>query len=426
MRRPLRTAMVIPAATLFNSLCISKLKVSRGSFSSSGFKSHPEFSWNTDINIWNARFPFARIWKVKYSKSLLLHFIFTLTFRLPNGLPWTVPPVIEEFKFDSKLQSGMRTRIYCNVAQGDAPVQLKWFKDGILIGSSPGGSSFHHHNHNSQHRYGSHQRAASGSGSSSLSKRQKVASKSSSSSSGSSSSYNPSPVSQPHHFQSSHQFYEQKLLLQQEIKSRSEATVSSGAAAAVPTVANTVSSSAAVAPGSSSSLDVAVTDDANDGDLLFKHHQQFQSTSSEEMVPGDGFEMDHLHENSDGDMMMTFVHDDENTSSGAPSSSSSAMSLSGIKIREIDEFSLALVIENLNSKDHNGNYSCVASNDASIVNHSAQLIVNGESSVWSLARFGPLMTLQPVSQLVGVSSNPFPSSWCILWFPCWCLRFSKG
>ena len=44
-----------------------------------------------------------------------------------------VPPVIEEFKFDSKLQSGMRTRIYCNVAQGDQPVQLRWFKDGQAI-----------------------------------------------------------------------------------------------------------------------------------------------------------------------------------------------------------------------------------------------------------------------------------------------------
>ncbi|CAG2104883.1 unnamed protein product, partial [Medioppia subpectinata] len=40
-----------------------------------------------------------------------------------------VPPVIEGFSFDNKLQSGMRTRIYCNVAEGDSPVAIKFFKD---------------------------------------------------------------------------------------------------------------------------------------------------------------------------------------------------------------------------------------------------------------------------------------------------------
>jgi len=45
----------------------------------------------------------------------------------------TVPPVIEDFKFFGKLQAGMRTRVYCNVAQGDVPIQLKWAKDGRII-----------------------------------------------------------------------------------------------------------------------------------------------------------------------------------------------------------------------------------------------------------------------------------------------------
>lgn len=41
-----------------------------------------------------------------------------------------VAPVIEDFKFDAKLQAGMRTRIYCNVAQGDPPLTITWLKDG--------------------------------------------------------------------------------------------------------------------------------------------------------------------------------------------------------------------------------------------------------------------------------------------------------
>ena len=30
----------------------------------------------------------------------------------------------------------MRTRVYCNVAQGDLPLQIKWSKDGQSIESS--------------------------------------------------------------------------------------------------------------------------------------------------------------------------------------------------------------------------------------------------------------------------------------------------
>lgn len=45
----------------------------------------------------------------------------------------TVPPVIEDFRFSSRLHAGMRTRVTCNVAQGDQPVEISWFKDGKNI-----------------------------------------------------------------------------------------------------------------------------------------------------------------------------------------------------------------------------------------------------------------------------------------------------
>ena len=130
---------------------------------------------------------------------------------LPFLFVETVPPVIEEFKFDSKLQSGMRTRIYCNVAQGDPPVRLKWTKDAIQL----------------------------------------------------------TPV--------------------------------------------------------------------NDKTTTSSNKKNLMSSPS-----------------------------------GA------ATLIPGIRVREIDEFSIALIIENLESRHHNGNYSCIASNSAAVVNQSAQLVVNGK------------------------------------------------
>ncbi|RWS06193.1 Down syndrome cell adhesion molecule-like protein Dscam2, partial [Dinothrombium tinctorium] len=44
-----------------------------------------------------------------------------------------VPPVIEDFRFSNRLQAGMRTRISCNVAHGDQPVEVVWLKDGKNI-----------------------------------------------------------------------------------------------------------------------------------------------------------------------------------------------------------------------------------------------------------------------------------------------------
>jgi hypothetical protein len=136
----------------------------------------------------------------------MMRFFFFLSFET------TVPPVIEEFKFDSKLQSGMRTRIYCNVAQGDPPVRLKWTKDGTQL----------------------------------------------------------TPIS--------------------------------------------------------------------------------DKTSTKRGI-----------------------------SNSMSSSSGAATLIPGIRVREIDEFSIALIIENLESRHHNGNYSCIASNSAAVVNQSAQLLVNGKA-----------------------------------------------
>ena len=46
-------------------------------------------------------------------------------------------------------------------------------------------------------------------------------------------------------------------------------------------------------------------------------------------------------------------------------------------VRAIDQFSVALVIENLSAL-HNGNYSCEVTNDAAIVSHTAELLVNSK------------------------------------------------
>lgn len=50
------------------------------------------------------------------------------------------------------------------------------------------------------------------------------------------------------------------------------------------------------------------------------------------------------------------------------------------KIRTIDQFSVALVIENLSAL-HNGNYTCQVANDAAVVSHTAELLVNSKSDV---------------------------------------------
>ena len=41
-----------------------------------------------------------------------------------------VPPTIEPFSFQDDLAEGMRTRLICGVSRGDAPISLRWLKDG--------------------------------------------------------------------------------------------------------------------------------------------------------------------------------------------------------------------------------------------------------------------------------------------------------
>ncbi|XP_058457691.1 cell adhesion molecule Dscam2 isoform X13 [Malaya genurostris] len=46
-----------------------------------------------------------------------------------------VPPNIEPFSFQDGLAEGMRTRTVCGVSKGDAPLSLKWLKDGEPLSS---------------------------------------------------------------------------------------------------------------------------------------------------------------------------------------------------------------------------------------------------------------------------------------------------
>lgn len=50
-----------------------------------------------------------------------------------------------------------------------------------------------------------------------------------------------------------------------------------------------------------------------------------------------------------------------------------------VSITNVDQFNSMLMIEKL-SPDHNGNYSCVASNPAAEVSHTQQLVVHGNPS----------------------------------------------
>lgn len=52
----------------------------------------------------------------------------------------------------------------------------------------------------------------------------------------------------------------------------------------------------------------------------------------------------------------------------------------GVTVDNID-FTSSLRINNL-TPDHNGNYTCIARNEAAAVEHQSQLIVRGEEEVW--------------------------------------------
>lgn len=55
-------------------------------------------------------------------------------------LAFSVPPIIEPFSFQDGLAEGMRTRTVCGVSSGDAPLTLRWLKDGepvpLLLGAN--------------------------------------------------------------------------------------------------------------------------------------------------------------------------------------------------------------------------------------------------------------------------------------------------
>lgn len=52
----------------------------------------------------------------------------------------------------------------------------------------------------------------------------------------------------------------------------------------------------------------------------------------------------------------------------------------GVLVRVLDEFSSILTINSI-TPSHNGKYTCVASNQATVVTHTAELSVNGKHVV---------------------------------------------
>ena len=50
-------------------------------------------------------------------------------------------PLVERFSFPKNLTRGKRLRVICTVTEGDLPLEVEWWKDGLKIegsGSSPG------------------------------------------------------------------------------------------------------------------------------------------------------------------------------------------------------------------------------------------------------------------------------------------------
>lgn len=54
----------------------------------------------------------------------------------------------------------------------------------------------------------------------------------------------------------------------------------------------------------------------------------------------------------------------------------------GVLVRELDEFSSILTITTI-TPSHNGKYTCVASNPAATVSHTAELSVNGKQLLFA-------------------------------------------
>ena len=49
--------------------------------------------------------------------------------------PYEVSPLVERFAFPKNLTRGKRLRVICTVSEGDLPLDVDWWKDGVLIGS---------------------------------------------------------------------------------------------------------------------------------------------------------------------------------------------------------------------------------------------------------------------------------------------------
>ena len=44
--------------------------------------------------------------------------------------------MVERFVFPKNLTRGKRLRVLCTVSEGDLPLEVDWWKDGILIGNN--------------------------------------------------------------------------------------------------------------------------------------------------------------------------------------------------------------------------------------------------------------------------------------------------
>ena len=53
----------------------------------------------------------------------------------------TVSPLVERFAFPKNLTRGKRLRVICTVTDGDVPLQVEWWKDGLRIGGGGIGGS---------------------------------------------------------------------------------------------------------------------------------------------------------------------------------------------------------------------------------------------------------------------------------------------
>ena len=45
-------------------------------------------------------------------------------------------PLVERFAFPKNLTRGKRLRVICTVTEGDLPIEVEWWKDGLKIGGS--------------------------------------------------------------------------------------------------------------------------------------------------------------------------------------------------------------------------------------------------------------------------------------------------